>query len=114
VEFAAIGRLIFVLVVAATLAHSSSVHGGDVATPPLEPCVIALLPHKETESLDREISKTKGRARETVDSIGWFERLGWLFTAKARRSYHPGYWKLAEQCGRSLASQRQLIRRRRN
>ncbi len=44
--------------------------------------------------------------REAGDSILWLERLGWLFTAKARRSYDPGYWKLAEQCGLCMAARR--------
>jgi hypothetical protein len=107
VEFAAIGRLAFVLlVVAATLVLPGTVPAGDVATPPLAPCVIALLPHKGTEPIDGEISRAQDRARETADSIVWLERLGWLFTAKARRSYDPGYWKLAEQCGRCIAARK--------
>jgi hypothetical protein len=106
VEFAAIGRLAFVLVVAATLPLPGSVRAADVSTPPLDPCVIALLPHKGTEPIDREISRAQDRAREDADSIVWLERLGWLFTAKARHSYDPGYWKLAEQCGRCIAARK--------
>jgi tetratricopeptide (TPR) repeat protein len=104
VEFAATGRLVFVLVIAATLGVPGSLRASDVASSPLDPCVIALLPHKGIDPIDREISKAQDRARETADSILWLERLGWLFTAKARRSYDPGYWKLAEQCGRCIAA----------
>jgi tetratricopeptide (TPR) repeat protein len=32
------------------------------------------------------------------------ERLGWAFVAKARASFDPGYYKLAEQCAQSLES----------
>ena len=106
VVFAATGRLAFVLVVATTLALPGSVRGGEVATPLLDPCVVALLPHKGTEPLDQEISRAQNRAKEPADSVIWLERLGWLFTAKARRSYDPGYWKLAEQCGLCIAARR--------
>lgn len=105
-EFTATGRLAFVLVFAATLVLPGTVPGADVATPPLDPCVIAFLPHKGTEPIDREISRAQDRAREDAASIVWLERLGWLFTAKARHSYDPGYWKLAEQCGRCIAARR--------
>jgi tetratricopeptide (TPR) repeat protein len=105
-EFTATGRFAFVLVFAATLVLPGTVPAADVATPPLDPCVIAFLPHKGTEPIDREISRAQDRAREDAASIVWLERLGWLFTAKARHSYDPGYWKLAEQCGRCIAARR--------
>jgi tetratricopeptide (TPR) repeat protein len=34
-----------------------------------------------------------------------WERLGWTFIAKARRSFDPGFYKLAEQCALCLAAQ---------
>jgi len=105
-EIAAAGRFAFVLVAAATLALPGSIRAGDVASRPLDPCMIALLPHHGTEPLDREIARAQERAREAGDSILRLERLGWLFTAKARRSYDPGYWKLAEQCGLCMAARR--------
>jgi tetratricopeptide (TPR) repeat protein len=105
-EIAAAGRFAFVLVAAATLALPGSIRAGDVASPPLDPCMIALLPHHGTEPLDREIARAQDRAREAGDSILRLERLGWLFTAKARRSYDPGYWRLAEQCGLCMAARR--------
>ena len=71
-----------------------------------DPCTVALLPHHGDEPVDRDISRAQDRAREAADSIVWLERLGWLFTAKARRSYDPGYWKLAEQCGLCMAARR--------
>jgi len=72
----------------------------------VDPCAIALLPQSGTDALDREISHAQDHARTGPDSLIWFERLGWLFTAKARRSYDPGYWKLAEQCGRCMMSRK--------
>jgi tetratricopeptide (TPR) repeat protein len=105
-EIAAAGRFAFVLVAAATLALPGSIPAGDVASPPLDPCTVALLPHDGTEPLDREIARAQDRARGAGDSILWLERLGWLFTAKARRSYDPGYWKLAEQCGLCMAARK--------
>jgi tetratricopeptide (TPR) repeat protein len=100
------GRLVFVLFAGATLALPGSIRAADVPSPPLDPCRVALLPHHGTEPIDREIVRAQDRAREAGDSILWLERLGWLFTAKARRSYDPGYWKLAEQCGLCMAARR--------
>src|SRR5262245_16036187 len=105
-EVATAGRLVCVFVATATLALPEPIRAGDVASRPFDPCTIALLPHHGTEPLDREIVRAQDRAREAGDSILWLERLGWLFTAKARRSYDPGYWKLAEQCGRCIAARR--------
>jgi tetratricopeptide (TPR) repeat protein len=34
------------------------------------------------------------------------ERLGWLFVAKARQSFDPGFYTLAEQCARALDSRK--------
>jgi len=97
------GRLVLVLYAGMISAFPCSIRAGDAGVG-IDPCAIALLPHNGTEALDREISRAQDRARTASDSFLWLERLGWLFTAKARRSYDPGYWTLAEQCGRCMAS----------
>jgi tetratricopeptide (TPR) repeat protein len=45
-------------------------------------------------------------ARSGPDKEPWLERLGWAYVAKARESFDPGYYKLAEQCALCLESQK--------
>src|SRR4030095_7213225 len=47
---------------------------------------------------DREISQLQQRIREGRNVELWLDRLGWAFVAKARESFDPGLYKLAEQC----------------
>jgi tetratricopeptide (TPR) repeat protein len=48
--------------------------------------------------LDQKILQAQQRARTTANPQTAFEQLGWLFVTKARASFDPGYYKLAEQC----------------
>lgn len=59
---------------------------------------IILLPVAGDSHLDREIAGTQQMVRQggpRMDTA--LEHLGWLFVAKARVSFDPGYYKLAEQ-----------------
>ena len=47
---------------------------------------------------DKEISQLQQRIREGRNVELWLDRLGWAFVAKARESFDPGFYKLAEQC----------------
>ncbi len=51
---------------------------------------------------DREISQLQQRIREGRNVELWLDRLGWTFVAKARESFDPGFYKLAEQCARCI------------
>ena len=62
------------------------------------PCAVALVPHKGDEKIDQEIRQLQQRARSDSGAAGAMERLGWAFITKARLSYDPGYYKLAEAC----------------
>ncbi|MFN2432607.1 MAG: tetratricopeptide repeat protein [Gemmatimonadota bacterium] len=67
---------------------------------------MALTRHAGTEREDLEIVRLQDAARAASDSAPSLERLGWTFVAKARRSYDPGYYKLAEQTALCLDSKR--------
>ena len=51
---------------------------------------------------DREISQLQQRIREGRNVELWLDRLGWAFVAKARESFDPGFYKLAEECARCI------------
>ncbi len=77
------------------------------AKPPPTPlasgsCAIALALHKGEAPIDSEIRARQGKIKQydekLADLTPNIEQLGWRFVEKARRSYDPGYYKLAEQC----------------
>ena len=59
-------------------------------------CSIALSGHDGMDALDEEIRKLQSELGDVRDPVPYLERLGWLFVAKARRSFDPGYYRLAE------------------
>jgi len=59
---------------------------------------IALVPQKGDELIDDSIRTLQKEARANNQSPQVMKRLGWAFVRKARLSYDPGYYKLAEQC----------------
>ncbi len=67
------------------------------------PCAIALALHQGEQTLDAEIRRLQQKIKENPTSTRpQVERLGWKFVEKARRSYDPGFYKLAEQCAACL------------
>jgi len=72
----------------------------------LDPCEMVLAPHAGTGRLDVQIAGLQSRLRNGTNNPGYVENLGWLFVAKARESFDPGYYKLAEQCALCLDSHR--------
>ena len=63
---------------------------------------LVLTPQTGESRTDREISQSQQRIREGRNVELWLDRLGWAFVAKARESFDPGFYKLAEQCARSI------------
>ncbi len=63
---------------------------------------LVLAPHSGAGRLDSEIRRFQEQARGGTDSNAALERLGWSFVAKARESFDPGYYKLAEACAQAL------------
>jgi tetratricopeptide (TPR) repeat protein len=55
-----------------------------------------------TSELDGKIARQQERVRAAKDRFPAFEQLGWLFVAKARASFDPGYYRLAEQCALAM------------
>ena len=63
---------------------------------------LVLTPQKGESRTDVEISQFQQRIREGRNVELWLDRLGWAFVAKARESFDPGFYKLAEQCARCI------------
>jgi len=57
-------------------------------------CTVALAPHAGSSRLDVDIARAQALAADA--GVLQLEALGWLFVAKARQSYDPGFYKLAE------------------
>jgi tetratricopeptide (TPR) repeat protein len=77
-----------------------------VAAKPPDPCAVALTPQVGDSKKDHEIARLQQKARESVDPLPYLERVGWLFVGKARESFDPGYYKLAEQCAACMTSKK--------
>ncbi|MCF6155272.1 MAG: tetratricopeptide repeat protein [Candidatus Brocadia sp.] len=71
-----------------------------------DPCTIALTPHTGTDRIDQQIIhlQQKARCAEEPWRTAYLERLGWAFVTKARISFDPGFYKLAEQCALCVES----------
>jgi tetratricopeptide (TPR) repeat protein len=69
-----------------------------------DPCRLVLAPHGGTDQLDVEIARLQAKVRNQTNNFQYLEKLGWLFVGKARASFDPGYYKLAEQCALCLES----------
>ena len=68
----------------------------------IDPLALVLAPHTGDDKVDSEIRRFQERVRTETNSNPAMERLGWLFVAKARESFDPGYYTLAEACARLL------------
>jgi tetratricopeptide (TPR) repeat protein len=99
--FFAIGLVFFPVAVAlggdSTAAQNEQLI--NVATPQ-----IILAPQSGDGKVDREIARVQQAVRNARNPNFLIERLGWTFVAKARQSFDPGYYKLAEQCAFYLDS----------
>ncbi|MDT7540343.1 MAG: hypothetical protein QOE33_247 [Acidobacteriota bacterium] len=69
-----------------------------------DPCAIALAPHQGSDQVDQDITHAQEQARSARSTDAAWERLGWLYVSKARGSFDPGYYKLAEQAALCLDS----------
>lgn len=65
--------------------------------------VLASLP--VTKPIDQEIADQQALIISGSSSRGTLERLGWTFVKKARHSFDPGFYKLAEQCAACMETQ---------
>ena len=65
--------------------------------------VLASLPINKP--IDQEIADQQALIVSGSSSQATFERLGWTFVKKARLSFDPGFYKLAEQCAACMEAQ---------
>src|SRR5437867_2182231 len=63
-----------------------------------DPLALVLTPQTSDSRTDREISRLQQQIRNRRNLQLALEQLGWAFVAKARESFDPGFYKLAEQC----------------
>jgi tetratricopeptide (TPR) repeat protein len=68
----------------------------------MDPLTLVLAPHTGNDRVDSEIRRFQEQVRTGTNSNPPLERLGWLFVTKARASFDPGYYKLAEACAQAL------------
>lgn len=91
-------------ILAAALIGLNGCRAAKAVEPPAAalPCEIALASHEGDSKIDAEIAKLQRDIRANVRpqyAPAIVEKLGWSYIEKARASFDPGYYKLAEQCG---------------
>lgn len=106
-----VSRAASLLALVAALAFAGCVRVPDktVETSVLKPGVpqpldVALTPHTGSTALDQRIRRSQEQVRTATHPQAAIEQLGWLFIAKARESFDPGFCTLAEQCAIALDS----------
>jgi tetratricopeptide (TPR) repeat protein len=72
------------------------------ASKSIDPQALVVAPHAGTGRLDSEIRRFQEQVRAGTNPNPALERLGWLFVAKARESFDPGYYRLAQACAQAL------------
>lgn len=95
--------------IAASLAASNACRSAEGSAKPkaAAPCEIALASQQGEAKIDQEIAKIQSEIRNNArpgQNEALFEKLGWSFVQKARTSFDPGYYKLAEQCALCIQS----------
>jgi tetratricopeptide (TPR) repeat protein len=67
-----------------------------------DPLALVLTPQTGDGRTDRDISRLQQQIRNGRNLQLGLEQLGWAFVTKARESFDPGFYKLAEQCARCI------------
>ena len=94
-----IGGLVLVLAAVIIRVHSASRSNNIAVTSQLSPsCHLILIQLTGDKPIDKEIFQQQRRILNGSQTVPDFERLGWTFVRKARSTFDPGYYKLAEQC----------------
>ena len=97
--------------VAALALSSTGCNPAQSATekPAPQPCALALAASSGTTKLDQEIARWQQKARSEKPDVAQLslEQLGWKYIEKARTSYDPGYFKLAEACAQCMNARSQ-------
>ncbi|HJW37133.1 MAG TPA: tetratricopeptide repeat protein [Candidatus Udaeobacter sp.] len=66
------------------------------------PLALVLTPQTGDTRTDKEIFRLQQQIRNGRNLEPGLEQLGWAFVTKARESFDPGFYKLAEQCARCI------------
>ena len=91
------------LILFSRAANKSRANNGSVSVPTFDdPLALVLTPQTGDTRKDKEISRLQQQVRSGGNVQLALEQLGWAFVAKARESFDPGFYKLAEQCARSI------------
>lgn len=99
---------------AVSMLATNACRSTDAAANTLLPCEIALAEHYGNAKLDEEIRNVqqKIRARQSDEqALPMIEKLGWSYVEKARVSFDPGYYKLAEQCAACMEVKQAAIQK---
>ncbi|MCI0659844.1 MAG: tetratricopeptide repeat protein [Acidobacteria bacterium] len=101
---------IFILFVVTSLSAGchSNANGKAAELNSTDPCAIALAAQNQGESkgIDREIARIQQTARKASDPTPYLEQIAWKYVEKARLTYDPGYYKIAEQCAACIDSRK--------
>lgn len=104
--------VVFALVAGCGRNHNTQAHVSKTVSsvPPaavnrvVDPLKLVLMPAANVTHMDYEISRFQKLIRDGQKMDASVEHLGWLYIAKARETFDPGYYKLAEACADVLAS----------
>lgn len=94
---------------AVSLFATNACRSSSAAPSNLPPCQIALAQHQGAEKLDREIRQLQQKISHRQQPLPLIEQLGWRYVEKARVSFDPGYYKLAEQCAACLEAKQAAL-----
>jgi tetratricopeptide (TPR) repeat protein len=84
-------------------AHKKEANNASASVTTLDdPLALVLTPQIGGSRLDKEISRLQEQIRNGKNLQLRLEQVGWAFVAKARESFDPGFYKLAEQCARCI------------
>lgn len=91
-----------------TATDRSTAVTGQPSVQTADPCAIALTPHTPAPAEvasrpDQQIIRFQHAARQADNPMAYLEQLGWAFVAKARGSFDPGFYTLAEQSALCMA-----------
>lgn len=105
-SFYRLSILILLVVTSLSSGCHSKANGKVAESKSADPCAIALAAQNQGESggIDQEIARMQQAARKVSDPTPYLEQIAWKYVEKARLSYDPGYYKIAEQCAACIDS----------
>lgn len=86
------------------ISDSSHVNGAASFVSNARACKITLAPHAGATQSDLDIIHRQQQIKQVADPVPYLERLGWAYISKARESFDPGFYRLAEQSALCMVS----------